>query len=379
MQTRLDRNPQFAGWSVRAAKLAVVATAVTFLASFTSGARAENPPQKDPKIGAKPIPPPPWIVNGQVRDEAGRPIEGAEVRVNAGMGTLACTGITETDRDGRYSFRFGPGILGPDFQAAIVHASTPGRTERDLGRQGLFSAAFRAVRKSRDVDPERTFLPNQPRTVDFVLVPAAKIELTIDNDQPRPIGPTSVALVGDTMPPGCSVAADGTTNEHGLLTLHEVPTGYEWRFEVSKPGSGETLRSRPFTLPKAREYGVRLQVEKVPQLATSILTIRGFGQAGKDVRNEVLGLDPFAEQPGGPDVQKRGHDLLRKIGEANRFWLGEPPGSVKTWSYTLHDLDGQTTHNRIPADRDVPLDTLHGPFYVPALRISCSPTNSSIF
>jgi hypothetical protein len=322
---------------------------------------------------SKSIPNRPWIVTGRVTDEAGRPIEGASIRVNAGAGTCPCTGITETDRDGRYSVRFGPGILGPDFQAAIVHASTHGRTERDLGRHGGFTAAFQPVRKTRSVDPEKTFLPNQSRTVDFVLVPAANIELTIENDFPMPIGPTSVELVGDTMPPGCSVAADGMTNEHGMLTLYEVPTGYAWRFQVRKPGSGQTLRSRPFTLHKAREYGARLQIEKVPQLGSLILTIRGFGQAGKDVRNEVLGEDPFAEQPAGPDVQRRGHELLRKIGEANRFWLGEPPGSVKTWSYTFHDLDGKTTHNAIPADRDVPLEALHGAFYVPPLRYLTKP------
>ncbi len=373
MQTMLDQNPQHAAWSLRAARRAVVAAAIVCLGSLTGVAPAENPPREGQKTAAKPLPPPPWIVNGRVTDEAGRPIEGAEVRVNAGMGTLGCTGITETDRDGRYSLRFGPGILGPDVQSAIVHASTPGRTDRDLGRQGFFTAALKPVQKSRHVDPATTFLPNQPRTVDFVLVPSAKIELTVENDQPVPIGPTWVTLVGDTMPPGCSVAADGTTNDHGMLTLYEVPTGYAWRFEVRKLGSGETLRSRPFTLPKAREYGARLQIEKVPQLEASILTIRGFGQAGKDVRNEVLGEDPFAEQPPGPDVQKRGHELLRKIGEANRYWLDEPPGSVKTWSYTFHDLEGTTTHNVIPADRDVPLEALHGTFYVPALRYLTKP------
>jgi len=116
-----------------------------------------------------------------------------------------------------------------------------------------------------------------------------------------------------------------------------------------------------------------LQIEKVPQLGAAILTIQGFGQAGKDVRNEVLGDDPFAEQPPGPDVQKRGHELLRQIGSANRYWLGEPPASVKTWSYTFHDLEGTTTHNVIPADRDVPLEALHGTFYLPSLRYLAKP------
>jgi hypothetical protein len=373
MQTMLDQNPQHAARPLGAARLAVVAAAIACLGSLTGVAPAENPPRAGQKTAAKPLPPPPWIVNGRVTDEAGRPIEGAEVRVNAGMGTLGCTGITETDRDGRYSVRFGAGIIGPGFQFAIIHASMPGRTERNLGRQGDFTAAFKPVQKSRHVDPARTFLPNQPRTVDFVLVPAAKIELTIENDQPAPIGPTWVTLVGDTMPPGCSVAADGTTSEHGMLTLYEVPTGYAWRVEVRRPGSGETLRSRPFTLPKAREYWARLRIETVPQLGSSILTIRGFGQAGKDVRSEVLGEDPFAEQPGGADVQKRGHELLRKIGEANRFWLGEPPENVKTWSYTFHDLEGTTTHNVVPADREVPLEALHGTFYLPSLRYLTKP------
>ena len=154
MQTMLDQNPQHAAWSLRAARRAVVAAAIVCLGSLTGVVPAEKSTAGRTKTAAKPLPPPPWIVNGRVTDEAGRPIEGAEVRVNAGMGTLGCTGITETDRDGRY-FVVGPGILGPDVQSAIVHASTPGRTDLDSGRQGFFTAALKPVQKSRHVDPAR--------------------------------------------------------------------------------------------------------------------------------------------------------------------------------------------------------------------------------
>jgi hypothetical protein len=341
------------------------------------------------QAGHQPIPTLPWIASGRVTDEMGQPIEGASIWVYAGWGTMGRTGQTETDKQGHYSVRFGPGgllwsvdkslppgIVQLNLQPAIIHASAPGRTEQNLCRQGESEAAYRLpmpLDKCRDFKPDKTFLPEQPRTIDFVLVPAAKIRLSLRNDADKS-GPTRVYLVRDRMPPACSVAVEGMTNEWGDVTLYEVPTSYAWRFQVNKPGTRQSIRSRPFTLPKAREYDAQISFEESPQLGTTLLRIDRFTDpTGKDIRQEVVGDDPFSEEPAPAAEQVRGHELLRKIGEANRYWLSEPPADVQTWSYAFHAIDSTTTRNQIPLDRDVPLEALHGTFYIPRLAYLTKP------
>jgi len=333
------------------------------------------------QAGEKPGPHLPWVANGKVTDELGRPIEGASVRVNAGCPTAFPTGATETDKEGRYTVRFGPG-MSLNLQPAIVFASKPGSTERNLSRQGAFLGAYRLPRPtenhgdfSADFKSAEVFLPDRPRTVDFVLVPAANIALRIGNGMTAKPGPMRVAIVGDTMPPASNLVVQATTDEWGQITLHEVPTSYAWRFEVfPKVESTKSVRSRPFTLPKAREYEASLSLTEDPQLKTTLLKIDRFADpTGKDIRQEVLGEDPFTEAPAGADQQIRGRELLQKFVAANRYWLGEPPADVRTWSYVFHSQDGTTTPHEIPEDRDVPRAALRGIFYFPVLSYLTRP------
>jgi hypothetical protein len=211
----------------------------------------------------------------------------------------------------------------------------------------------------------KLFLPDKPLTVDFVLVPSATLNVRVRNNATEKMGPMTVELVGDTMPPGCSVVVTATTDNWGSVTLYEVPTSYAWRFAFADIRG---LRSRPFTLHKAREYGVGLTLLADRQSKSIRCEFDAFGDpTGKDIRQEVLGDDPFAREPAPAAEQKRGYDVLRKVGEANRWWLGAPPADVQTFSYDFRFDDGTKTPYKVPKCRHVAAVVLQGVSYVSPL------------
>ena len=70
-----------------------------FAAPEVSESTADDPADRD------------WTAIGQVTDENGQPMEGVEVNVHTGIGTLRRTGTTTTDEAGRYQIVFQPGVL----------------------------------------------------------------------------------------------------------------------------------------------------------------------------------------------------------------------------------------------------------------------------
>src|SRR5262245_46382967 len=84
----------------------------------------------------------PFVVQGKVTDDAGKPLDGVEVNASCGMGTLFHTGTAKTDKAGKYRLIFGPGIsvgntkMGVGTQVATISPRLRGWYEIHLGRRG---------------------------------------------------------------------------------------------------------------------------------------------------------------------------------------------------------------------------------------------------
>lgn len=186
----------------------------------------------------------PWSVHGTVTDGNGQPLEGVEVDAHCGMGTLRQTGTTRTDANGRYVLKFGPGILLADrhsLQMATISARLPGHFEKNLGRQGDLMAALEKPSGEigrGDQDHANLVLPDQPKTVDFVLLPATRLRgMVVTEDGRRPEG-IRVSLTGPELPPSSSVIAQVRTNESGEFAIDDIPTGYPFQILV-EPAKAE--------------------------------------------------------------------------------------------------------------------------------------------
>ncbi len=203
------------------------------------------PDPEDPK----PVPPAPpavapaeaklsWSAMGRVLDEAGKPVEGALVHASTGMGSLFTTGSALTDAEGRYDFPFGPGIsIGNDdvqLQFATISVRKPGYFEKNLSRQGDLLMARKLPEKltwERRTKDE-IILPGQPRKVDFVLLPAARLAGTLIDESDKPLVGYGVSLTGKDLPPSASVIGSTKTDDKGHFELTEIPTTFKYQILI---------------------------------------------------------------------------------------------------------------------------------------------------
>ncbi len=241
-----------------------------------------------------------WSAEGRVTDADGKPLADVEISVHAGHGTLRRTGFTKSGADGRYEVKFSRGMLGtvdsPNLQVAQITAHLPGHVEVNLSRHGNGAMALRDV-------PEEDLqgwgikkaiglaLPDKPRKVDFVMVPAVRIEgrlvgtgafSGLKPDAARKMNPIlprgpympydktplagwRVRITGDRLPPGSSIWDSATTDKDGRFVFENVPAGFEWHFETDTniPDHKQPV-SREFTLAAAAEkraVGVTLELK----------------------------------------------------------------------------------------------------------------------
>jgi beta-lactamase regulating signal transducer with metallopeptidase domain len=183
----------------------------------------------------------PWVVNGQVNDDQGRPMKGVAVRAHTGIGTLRMTGSAVTNVDGKYEFRFGPAVWmegNRGVQAATISVAYPGYFEKNLHRQGDLVGAH--MRPEGEIGwggktDEQLFLPNQPKTIDFVMAPATRIRGKVTTADGKPANNFRISLTGDELPPSSSVVAQTRTDPEGNFELANLPTGYAFQFLVELP------------------------------------------------------------------------------------------------------------------------------------------------
>lgn len=184
----------------------------------------------------------PWSVHGRVVDGDGKPVKGAYVWASTGMGSLRIGGSGQTDEDGKYAFNFGPGIsfTDPDhtqLQAASIMVRKEGFFEKNLSRQGDLLMARKLPDKVEwgKKTLEDVILPDKPRQVDFVLLPAAHLAGTLIDDQSKPLAGYRLSLQGNDLPPSSSVVASTKSDEKGKFKMTEIPTGFKYQILVEPP------------------------------------------------------------------------------------------------------------------------------------------------
>ncbi len=190
----------------------------------------------------------PWRAIGRVTDGEGKPLAGVTVRAMTGIGTLRMSGSGITDENGKYDFRFGFGIRmanGEDgkpsaqTQAAIISVQLDGHFEKTFCQQGDGIASFEPLSaedaKRWSVEPNQVFLPDKPREINFVMLPAARFSGTLIGEDDQPLKDYSVSLTGDQLPPGSEVIEQVVTDENGRFEIKQIPTTAQYQIQVRKP------------------------------------------------------------------------------------------------------------------------------------------------
>ncbi|MHC4181271.1 MAG: carboxypeptidase-like regulatory domain-containing protein, partial [Planctomycetota bacterium] len=290
----------------------------------------------------------PWAVTGTVTDEQGRPLEGVQLRASCGMGTLRSTGETVTDKEGKYTLRFGPGMRVRNdatgtrragIQAATISASKEGHTEKNLYRQGDLLMGDKLPEEGDHYygDRDRVVVPGKPRRLDFVMVPALSLEGEVVDERGKPIADKQLWIQGEKMRPSSSVLAGGKTDHQGRFRFEGVPPNYPWWFSIRDQG-----RTQPITFPGPGAYRVKLQLAHYARYNLDVFRITSVTDPqGNEVGDKLVGDDPSARPPVSEDLQEQGRGYLRKMAAASRHWLGPPPAEVRNYEYRFRLGDGE--------------------------------------
>jgi beta-lactamase regulating signal transducer with metallopeptidase domain len=218
----------------------LIKTAASRILNFnaTPGIRLEDNPSndEDSKDQANELP---WRAKGRVTNREGIPLSGVSVQAHCGFGTLFRTGNAVTDANGLYDLQFGPGGRSQNrqlVQAATISVSLDGHFERNLHRQGDLVAALEkpdgedvgwAGKTTKDL-----FLPGEPKTIDFIMLPATKFKgVVIGKDGDRLEG-VRVSLTGPDLPPSSSVVAQTQTDKGGRFELTNLPAGFAYQLLI---------------------------------------------------------------------------------------------------------------------------------------------------
>jgi len=306
----------------------------------------------------------PWVVFGRVTDGTGRGLRGVTVRASCGRGTLRPTGKTTTDADGNYRLTFGPAKVVVDEaghvdisktveqtvpQAAIIAPSKPGYYERNLRRQGdLRLARELPGREHHDqLPPDRTVLPNKPKRVDFVMLPAASVAgLVIDENGKAVVG-RRFYLDGHELVPAASVLTEFRPDQNGEFALLDVPLKSYW----FTPADGDLreLKSNVLTFSKPGTYVVELTFDRAKrELAARIVPMPNpipvpTAVSGKlEIRGTVMDAPDFPKafdvlEDAQPKSDEQFHQLLE------RTFSPPPPAPNAVVTLRGHSMT-KTTH-----------------------------------
>ena len=188
-----------------------------------------------------------WIVEGRVVDAEGNPMEGVRIASLWDGGTLRPMGETKTGKDGRYRLQFGSGIYFTEdksIRGAVISATLPGHYEEKLNRGGESVVTLSKPKLNDELRntwgeriESRLFLPEKPLEIDFVMRPAAAVEVALDSESPSLLPDKfQLYLTGDTLPPGRSALDSKTYSHQGIQEFTEVPLGIPFVFKVSGEG-----------------------------------------------------------------------------------------------------------------------------------------------
>jgi hypothetical protein len=243
----------------------------------------------------------PWVLTGKVTDPQGKPVDGVTLRACYGTRMSPTAGQAFTGKDGSYAVRFtGTGFMYDadrkrwiqPHQQIIVWPSKPGIFERDLGRQGELVAGEEPPSRFQQwiKKPEEVLLRQQPRRIDFVLVPAAAIDGLLVDSRGNTLADQYLSLNGSTLPPLSHNLVSVPTEPKGEFQIDAVPLELSWWFEtrVIAGGQWRDLKSPPLSLTKPGRYRVKLQVPVDPQVTGQLAIASVTDPQGAEVGSDVI-------------------------------------------------------------------------------------------
>lgn len=232
------RNRASSCWWLAASALAAAITIP--LAMLTAEAQEKSDPDTTAKTG-------PWSVAGNVTDADGQPMEGVDLSVFTGHGTLRRAGKTTSGADGRFALNFGSGFQaeGDLTQAATIYAAKAGFFEANLSRAGDCVAAMRVPEgfplenNPRRATRERLIIAGEVKELNFQMLPAGSLEGRLVDAQ-GPVAKRKIRLTGPDLPPSSSVLARIETDEEGRFKIADLPTKFGFNLQIQDAAKGQT-------------------------------------------------------------------------------------------------------------------------------------------
>ncbi len=252
----------------------------------------------------------PTVITGRVTDKQGQVIEGAEISIFQGVGTLHRTAVTKTGKDGRYTLQY---FTRPRWEATQI-----GPPRKD----GLVARNF-----------------HRPGG-DWVMVPAASIAGELVDQDDRPICNRKLCLGGPALEGSC------TTDEKGRFHMGTLrPESDFWFYLASTSFPRCQMQSQPLHLGLGEPFQAKLRLATSNELGMELLEVVHIADAtGNDLTGKIDGAMHFSARkrfkPGDAKVQAQGRAVLDKLIETNRYWLLGPSPEVKHYEYDFL-LDGE--------------------------------------
>ena len=205
-------------------------------------------------------------------------MEQVSVRAATGIATLVGGGSGTTDENGRFDFRFSRGIFysgenaeqHSQTQVAVFFAFREGFVEQNLcrhdGMASLLPLEENELKRFGKSNDQMT-LPDRPRALRFVMVPAARVSGQLVDEAGQPLKDYSVSLTGENLPPASSVLAQVYCDEQGRFEMGEIPSNVAFHFRVRKPrkelGSPwlDSWASPPMTFLDPKAHALAIQVK----------------------------------------------------------------------------------------------------------------------
>ena len=237
----------------------------------------------------------PFIVQGKVTDDAGRPMAGVEVNASCGMGSLFHTGTAKTDQAGKYRLAFGPGglvagtKLGVGTQVATVTPRLKGWYEIHLGRRGnlLMSESKDKLAAEDTKAYAGVVAANEPYELNFTMARGATIRGRLVNEFGTPLEGVDINVTGDILPPSCGILASVKTDDDGRFALESVPVWLadpsillKWRFTIRPFGVRHELETSSFEVSAQAESVQKLTLESTGDKHDVRLSLSRQGEVG---------------------------------------------------------------------------------------------------